>query len=96
MRDNRRMIEPGTYPRLDWRVLSDTLQVGSIDGRVVAILYGVDAGDSWEICGFLTDTPDQEIEVLFGVAEGTEWWDTRWDRGQNGCEFLYAEYLAGF
>jgi hypothetical protein len=88
------MVEPGTYPRLVWRTLGDALQVGSVDGRVVAILYAVDAGDSWEMCGFLTDVPDQEVEVLFGVAEGTDWWDTRWDRGQYGCEFLYAEHLA--
>jgi hypothetical protein len=56
------VVEPGTYPRLAWRALSET--------------------------------PEQEIEVLFGVAEGSEWWETRWDRGQNGCEFLYAEHLA--
>ena len=93
-RENLCVVEPGTYPRLAWRVLSETLQTGSIDGRVVAILYAVDAGDSWEICGFLTDTPEQETEVLFGVAEGSAWWETRWDRGQNGCEFLYAEHLA--
>ena len=92
--DTLRVVEPGTYQRLAWRALSETLHVGSADGRVVAILYAVDAGDSWEICGFLTDTPEQEIEVLFGVAEGSEWWETRWDRGRNGCEFLYAEHLA--
>jgi hypothetical protein len=38
----------------------------------VAVLYAVDASDSWEICGFLTDTPAQENEVVFGVAEGSE------------------------
>jgi len=27
---------------------------------VVAILYTVDAGDSLEFCGLLTDTPDQD------------------------------------
>ncbi len=88
------MVEPGTYLRLHWRALSDSVHVGSADGRVVAVLYTVDAGDSLEFCGLLTDRPDQEVEVLFGVAEGTAWWDTRWQRGENGCEFLYAEYLA--
>jgi hypothetical protein len=91
VRDNAGVVEPGTYPQL----LSDSVHVGSADGRVVAILYTVDAGDSVEFCGLLTDTPDQDVEVLFGVAEGTTWWDTRWRRGRNGWEFLYAEHLAG-
>ncbi len=90
------MVEPGTYARLSWRVLSDTLQIGSIDGRVVALLYAVDAGDSWEICGFLTDKPDQDLEVLFGIGKGFAPLSTFWDRGQYGCEFLYAEHLAGY
>jgi hypothetical protein len=37
-RENASVIEPGTYPRLAGRVLSETLQTGSIDGRVAAIL----------------------------------------------------------
>jgi hypothetical protein len=93
--ENARMVEPGTYPPLDWRELSDTVQVGSHQGRVVVVLYSVDAGDSIEFCRLLTDTPDQDVEVLFGVAESTAWWDTRWRRGRNGCEFLHAEHLAG-
>ena len=89
------MVEPGTYPPLDWRVLSDTVQVGSYEGRVVVVLYTVDAGDSIEFCGLLTATPDQELEVLFGVGKGTAWWETRWRRARNGGEFLHAEHLAG-
>jgi hypothetical protein len=61
---------------------------------VVAVAYAVDAGDSWEMCGFLVDTPNQDVEVLFGVAEGSAWWEGRWSRAEYGCEFLYAEHLA--
>lgn len=82
------------YPKLAWRELSDSVQVGSTEGRVVAILYIVDGGDSWEFCCLLTDTPEQEVDVLFGVAEGVSGWHSRWERGRGGCEFVYAEYLA--
>lgn len=76
---------------LTWRVLSDTCHVGSEGGRVVAILYTVEAsaGDLpvLEFCRLLTGTPDQEVAVLFGVAEYTGvWWDSRWDRGRRASE----------
>ena len=83
------------YPTLAWRELSDSVQVGSDDGRVVAILYTVDGGDSYEFCCLLADTPDQVVDVLFGVAEGTgPAWNSRWERGRRACEFVYAEHLA--
>ncbi len=89
------MADPESYPPLDWRVLSPYVQVGSDGGRVVAILYIVDAGACWEFCCLLTDTPDQEVDVLFGIAEGTgPAWNSRWERGRRACEFVYAEHLA--
>jgi hypothetical protein len=65
----------------------------------VVILYTVESLDgsgdmSLEFCGVLTAASERDGEVLFGVAEGTDWWDGRWERGRYGCEFLYAEYRA--
>jgi hypothetical protein len=83
-----------TDPRLGWRELSDSTHIGSDDGLVVAILYTVDAGDSLEFCCLLTNTPEQDADVLFGVAEGTgSAWDSRWERGRRACEFVYREHL---
>jgi hypothetical protein len=80
------------YPRLEWRVLNDAVQVGSDGGRVVAVLYTVDGGDSDEFCCLLTDTPDQAADVMFGVAGPGSAWDSRWERGRGACEFVYAEH----
>ena len=81
--------------RLAWRKLSDGIHVGSDAGRVVAILYTVDAGIAYEFWCLLTDAPEQKSEVLFGVSErAASAWATRWERGRRACEMVYAEFLS--
>jgi len=83
---------------LDWRVLNDDVQVGSLGGRVVALIYitlgGYMADDRehvvvYEFCWLPVSDP-QHTEVLFGVTEGSDWWDTRWARARSGVENLIA------
>lgn len=75
-------------PTLSWHALNAESEVGHNGDRVVAVLYTVVAtasdGSEWmEFCCLLTDTPRQDVDVLFGVAEGTEGWDSRWERGRR-------------
>ena len=86
------------YPELEWRVLNETTHAASdATERVVAILYTLEAADAagaeWlEFCCLLTDAPGGEVEVLFGVAEGTgAARESRWDRGRAATFACSAE-----
>jgi hypothetical protein len=89
---------PGETNALDWRVLNDEVQVASFEGRVVALIYmtlsGYNVKDGehvvvYELCWLPVSGPEHS-EVLFGVTEGSDWWDARWTRARQGVENLLA------
>jgi hypothetical protein len=89
-------MPPEVHEPLDWRVLNDQTHTASKNGRLVAVLYTVEArdtsGDEWlEFCWLPPDQPGQ-VDVIFGVGEGAaDAWINRWQRARHAVEWLHLD-----
>ena len=90
-------LEARTEQRADRsQSVNDQTHTASKNGRLVAVLYAVEArdtsGDQWpEFCWLPPDQPGQ-VEVIFGVGEGAgDAWINRWQRARHAVEWLHLD-----